>query len=179
MTDGGRAEFGIAAMEAGDGEWLALLHGACFPDDPWPADAWVTLLGQPGVGGIVALAAGEPVGFALWRWVADEAEILTIGVIPQRRGVGCGRCLVDHVLRRLPPAVATVFLEVAADNPAARALYAGRGFHPVGVRPGYYRRPGGAADALMLRLVRAYGCAEAPESQRLVGHHGRETGKWV
>jgi len=47
-----------------------------------------------------------------------------------------------------------VFLEVAADNAAALALYQEAGFETVGVRRGYYPRPGGgAADALNLRLA--------------------------
>jgi ribosomal-protein-alanine N-acetyltransferase len=42
-----------------------------------------------------------------------------------------------------------MFLEVAADNKAANALYAGAGFVQVGERRGYY--PDGG-DALVLRL---------------------------
>ncbi|MFX8246689.1 hypothetical protein ABTL56_19205, partial [Acinetobacter baumannii] len=45
-----------------------------------------------------------------------------------------------------------LFLEVAADNEPAIALYRSAAFVPVGRRAGYYRRPGGAAmDALVLR----------------------------
>ena len=43
-------------------------------------------------------------------------------------------------------------LEVAVTNAAARALYAGLGYAPVGRRPGYYRRPARRpVDALVLR----------------------------
>jgi len=42
-----------------------------------------------------------------------------------------------------------IFLEVRASNAAARRLYASRGFHEVGVRPNYYKRP--VEDALVLR----------------------------
>ena len=35
---------------------------------------------------------------------------------------------------------------------AARGLYLGRGFKPVGRRAGYYRRESGAVDAIVLRL---------------------------
>ena len=45
-----------------------------------------------------------------------------------------------------------MFLEVAADNAAAIALYAGAGgFVRVGARPGYYPRETGAIDALVMR----------------------------
>jgi ribosomal-protein-alanine N-acetyltransferase len=74
-------------------------------------------------------------------------------VPPAARRRGIGRSLVAAACRRAEDSgAAAVFLEVAEDNPAARALYARCGFDPVGRRPGYYRRPSGAAvDALVLR----------------------------
>ena len=44
-----------------------------------------------------------------------------------------------------------MFLEVAADNLAAIALYQATGFAKVGVRKGYYPHPDGAKDALVMR----------------------------
>jgi|TARA_B100001964_G_C14071093_1_gene525917 ribosomal-protein-alanine N-acetyltransferase len=44
-----------------------------------------------------------------------------------------------------------LFLEVAEDNGAALALYAGAGFVQVGRRQGYYQGAGGARAALVLR----------------------------
>jgi ribosomal-protein-alanine N-acetyltransferase len=43
---------------------------------------------------------------------------------------------------------AAMFLEVAESNAAARALYGGLGFAPVGRRPRYYEN---GEDALVLR----------------------------
>ena len=44
------------------------------------------------------------------------------------------------------------FLEVAADNAAAQALYARAGFAESGRRRGYYRRPDGSGlDALVMQ----------------------------
>ncbi|BBK45255.1 N-acetyltransferase GCN5 [Allostella vacuolata] len=154
----------IVEIGPADAGWLALLHGACFPEDPWPADAWAALLGQPGVAGAALLRAGEPVGLALGRHVADEAEVLTIGVAPGQRRIGAGRALLDHLLASLPGQVSTVFLEVAADNVPAQALYANAGFRRAGTRRGYYRRAGGVAvDALLLCFVRANGSSRTGE----------------
>jgi len=46
-----------------------------------------------------------------------------------------------------------IFLEVGIDNDGARSLYSQAGFEEVGRRAGYYTRPAGFADALVLRLV--------------------------
>lgn len=162
-----------------DATWLAALHRACFPDDPWDSAAWETLLRQPGVVGWALVDDEVPVGFVLARHVADEAEILTIGIVPGHRRRGGGALLLGHATANLPAGVDTLFLEVAADNPAAAALYAAAGFRPVGRRPGYYRRPAGVVDALLLSLVRANGLSDNTDSPGRTGHHGRETRKRV
>ena len=135
-----------------EGRVLAAVQRQCFPDDPWEADFIETLLGQPGTFGLLALEGGEPIGFALVRVVAEDAEILAIGVLPAARRGGLGRRLVASVCDEVERRGATaLFLEVAEDNDAARALYAHSGFAPVGRRPGYYIRAGGRMAALVLR----------------------------
>ncbi|WP_448192102.1 GNAT family N-acetyltransferase [Azospirillum sp. sgz301742] len=136
-----------------EGRVLAAVQQACFPDDPWTADFIETLLGQPGTFGLLAVDRdGEPVGFALARVVAEDSEILAIGVLHAARRGGLGRRLVDAVCAEVQQRGATaLFLEVAEDNGAARALYAHSGFAQVGIRPGYYIRPQGRLAALVLR----------------------------
>ncbi|HST93062.1 MAG TPA: GNAT family N-acetyltransferase [Brevundimonas sp.] len=127
---------------------LADLHAEAF-DAPWDPAAFDTLLGQPGV---AALETTD--GFILIRTVAGEAEILTLAVRPaaRRRGVGAG-LLSQGVVLALAGGAQRLFLEVAEDNVAARALYARAGFTEAGRRRGYYARSGGpAADALVLAL---------------------------
>ena len=78
--------------------------------------------------------------------------MLTFGVLPEARRHGVGRALLDAVVAETRRrGLGSVVLEVAADNEAARRLYADRGFMQVGRRPRYYRRPGGTVDALILR----------------------------
>jgi tRNA threonylcarbamoyladenosine biosynthesis protein TsaB len=132
---------------------LALLHRICFPDDPWDAEAMARVLTLSGCFGRLAWEGGEPCGFVLARDLGDECEILSVGVEPAARGRGVGARLMAAALaegRRR--GAASVVLEVAADNEAARRLYVGLGFSAVGHRPRYYRRPDGLADALILRL---------------------------
>ena len=132
---------------------LALMHAACFPEDPWDAAALARILGLSGVFGYLVWGGDEPAGFIVARDLGDEAEILTFGVLPERRRLGLGRALLDALLaeagrRRL----GAIVLEVAADNEAARRLYAAFGFVQAGRRPRYYRRADTVADALILRL---------------------------
>jgi len=127
---------------------LAAMHAGAF-SAPWDMAAFESLLGQAGV---VAIEA--PQGFILIRSVADEAEILTLAVDPGARRQGLGARLVrEGAAAAAARGAARLFLEVADDNPAALALYAGAGFTEAGRRPGYYARPdGGRQDALILAL---------------------------
>lgn len=136
-----------------DAAMLAALHGRCF-DEPWSADFIARLLESKGGIAIVArLREGDaPVGFALLRTVADEAELLSLGVVPERRRAGIARRLVAACFDRCRIAgVRRLHLEVAEDNRAARRLYARASFLPAGRRKAYYARAcGPAADALTL-----------------------------
>lgn len=127
---------------------LAALHAEAF-DAPWDSGAFENLLGQGGVH-----LAEVPDGFILIRTAADEAEILTLAVRPAARRRGVGADLVALGAAEAAARGATrLFLEVADDNAAARALYARSGFVEAGRRPRYYARPDGSRrDALLLAL---------------------------
>lgn len=139
----------IAAFAPEDADGLAVLHAAAFAD-PWDATALRDLMSQ--TGGFALGCEGE--GFILCRVVADEAEILTLATEAAMRGRGLGRRLVEAAVETAALRGATrLFLEVAEDNVAARALYARTGFVEVGRRRGYYARPGKTSvDALVLAL---------------------------
>ena len=122
---------------------------------PGRGRTWPSSLASPGVAGLLLQVDGRDAGFALCRVAADEAELLTIAVRPADRRRGRGRRLLAAVIDHVREAGArTLFLEVGADNPAARALYEATGFRAVGRRRAYYRRgEGPAADALVMRLT--------------------------
>ncbi|MBL6854174.1 MAG: GNAT family N-acetyltransferase [Alphaproteobacteria bacterium] len=126
---------------------LAALHAACFAD-AWDARALADLLAIPGT-----FAISSDDGFILARATADEAEILTLAVTPTARRHGLGRALVTEAASQAQQSgAAAMFLEVALDNAAARALYTSLGFAEAGRRKGYYARPGSSPeDALILR----------------------------
>ncbi len=130
---------------------LAELHRACFPEDPWDAAAIEQIIGLPGFFGLVGWAGAIAVGFALALYLGTECEIVSLGVVPDRRRAGVGSALLDCVFSEARRwGAARVVLEVAVDNDAARALYAARGLTVIGRRRNYYRKAGGMTDALVL-----------------------------
>ena len=124
---------------------LAAIHHAAFPPGQrWGADAMALQLELPGV-----FVLFDPRGaMVMARVSADEAEILTLAVLPDQRRQGLARTLLQAAARDAAAlGAATLFLEVATRNAAARALYAASGFEQVGRRRGYYAD---GDDALVL-----------------------------
>lgn len=133
---------------------IAVLHRACFPEDPWDAAAIEQIIGIPGFFGVIGLAEDAAVGFALALHLGTECEIVSLGVVQGCRRAGIGSVLLDWVCSEARRRGAErVVLDVAVDNDAARALYAARGFTVIGRRRNYYRHSGGLADALVLCLA--------------------------
>ncbi len=142
------------ALELADLAAAARLHADCFPGEGWDARALAEILAMPGASGrLIAASNGDLHGLLLDLILGEEAEILTLGVIPAARRQGVARALVEDLLARCRKAGAkSVLLEVAIDNPAAYGLYESCGFAAVGRRPRYYKRGGNApVDAWLLR----------------------------
>lgn len=127
---------------------LASLHAQAFAAS-WSEVEFADLLDQPGV-----FAVEEADGFILIRVVLDEAEILTLAVRPSARRAGLGGRLVGQgAIAAAQAGAVRLFLEVAEDNVAARALYERAGFGQIGRRKAYYAASdGGRTDALVLAL---------------------------
>ena len=128
-------------------EAMAARHAPAVPGARgWSSTEIAALLTAPG-----GFAVCEPTGFALGRAIAGEAELLTVAVdrAAQRRGTGQALLAAFEAQARARGAERG-FLEVAADNTAAIALYRGAGWAETGRRRGYYARPGGAVDALTM-----------------------------
>ena len=126
---------------------LAALHAKCFTTPrPWTASEFASFQGR-------AFLLTKPQGFLLGRVVADEAELLTLAVDPAARRQGIAHDLLKRFkARSIAQSATEAFLEVAADNAPAIALYLSSGFEQAGRRRGYYRQPDGSVlDALVLR----------------------------
>ena len=140
--------------EAGprDAAAIAAVHGLSFKRG-WGEEEIYRLLIDKNVVAHCAKIGGSLAGFVVSRLAGGEAEILSIAIVPTRRGRGLSRRLLDLHLRRLAGlGVRALFLEVSEDNAPARALYRGAGFSEVGRRQNYYRSDNQAgANALVLR----------------------------
>lgn len=144
----------IRIVDAGAAEAavLSALYESAFAE-AWAPDQLAQLLAGPGVFALIGLDdADEPIGYALGRVAADEAELLSIALLPGQRRQGHGRLLLDALVDRcIAAGAATLFLEVATDNAAARALYRGAGFNEAGLRKGYYKVGATVVDAIIMK----------------------------
>lgn len=128
---------------------MAETHAAAFlTSRPWSAAEFTGLLRHSG-----SFCAGNTDCFALARVILDEAELLTIATHPDRRLQGLARaCMADWQAIAHQRGAVRAFLEVAADNQAAIALYQACGFETCGLRRGYYRRGRDApVDAMVMQ----------------------------
>lgn len=123
---------------------LENLHKVCFPNKPWSATDFADLKKS----GCDIIASQN--GFIVWRVVADEAEIITVGVHPNARRIGIASAMLvlaeNDAKKR---GAKKIFLEVAENNTPARVMYKNNGYTQIGVRPKYYD----GIDAILMEKI--------------------------
>lgn len=157
MIDGkSRVESLIRSATRLDAPLLAALHEACFDNagrEAWGDTAMAQFIAGPSTLTLLATTRtnnSHPVGFLIARTAADEAELLTIGVLAGYREIGIGGSLLRHAMLDLKAAGAkTLYLEVDETNRPALALYTRLGASAVGCRPSYYEN---GSHATILRI---------------------------
>lgn len=140
----------IERVNADASALLADLHARAF-ERPWSAAEFAKLLQNAAVFALVWRDA-DPQGFVMAWAAAGDAELITVAVAPEARRRGVAAALVD-VASGVASAcgAASMHLEVAENNAAARALYAKLGYHEAGRRRGYYAVGDGSVDAIVMR----------------------------
>ena len=89
---------------------------------------------------VVALAAGETLGFGIMKYQDDEAHLLLLAVRAERERQGVGKAVVDWLERAaLVAGIGRVSLEARASNAGARAFYEHLGYREIQSLPGYYQ----------------------------------------
>ena len=127
---------------------MAKLHAQSGLDQrPWTAQEFAQLCAAEN-----SLLIEQDFGFALGRVIHTEVELLLLIVSQAQRKQGLGKTylqLFEEAARQR--GVKICFLEVGAENKAARALYQKSGYVERGLRKAYYHKLNGSReDALVL-----------------------------
>lgn len=141
----------IVPMTAAHIDALMAHERAMFGTEAWTRGGYRSELADRRHRAYLAVedADGRLLAWGGVRVLADEAEILTIGVVPDARRRGIARLLLAELLGiARERGAAHAYLEVRIDNEAARALYLREGFAELGVRRGYYN--GGRVDGVTM-----------------------------
>jgi ribosomal-protein-alanine N-acetyltransferase len=130
---------------------LVSLDKELFPYSPWSSGQYREEISAPTRRFIVALDEGQSViGYAgVFAPGGAEADILTVGVIPQHRGQGIARELMAGITKwAINQGSIAMMLEVKTDNAAAISLYESLGYSKLNIRKDYF---GTGLDALVMR----------------------------
>jgi putative acetyltransferase len=135
-----------------EGRWLATEAGASVEDLEQKFRASVEWDGQF----LFVLEDGGELAGSIGLHPSHAAGVMAIGmwVLPEWRGRGGGRMLLEAALGVRPAGIHKIELEVFADNAAAIDLYRSMGFEQEGLRRDHYRREDGSlrSAVLMARL---------------------------
>ncbi len=136
-------------MGATDLEAVLALENRIYPF-PWTLGNFSDSLAS-GYSAWLIKVSGSLIGYALMMQAHDEAQLLNLGVAPERRRSGFGSALLVHLLAQARAFEATrMLLEVRRSNGPALALYHHHGFVLIGARRDYYPAQQGREDALVL-----------------------------
>ena len=90
----------------------------------------------------IAKINGKAGGYGCFWFIADEAQLVNIGVLPIFRRLGAAEKIIQSGIEEaLHRHMQTMFLEVRVGNLAAQTLYRKYNFHVVSLRKGVYERP--------------------------------------
>lgn len=133
----------------GDLPRIIEIEQSCF-STPWQRSTFESLLHRADTDLIGADIDGLLVGYSVTWTILDQSELGNVAVLPEARGRGLGRMLIEAALGRVRARGAReCYLEVRESNRLARDLYARLGFEAIGVRRRYYARP--VEDAVVMR----------------------------
>lgn len=117
----------------------AALSATCLKE-AWSEEVCRAQLNNRNDRTLLAYAEGKAAGFLSCWYIAGEAEINNICVLPEFRRQGIARAMFDEIFKVLSEAESWV-LEVRESNSAAIALYESLGFEKAGVRRNFYDDP--------------------------------------
>ena len=123
-----------------------------FPYSPWSASQYKEEFSSPTRHFVVAVDEAQSIiGYAgVFAPGGAEADVLTVGVVPNHRGRGIARHLMALITDWARNQGSTaMMLEVKVDNAEAIGLYESLGYSKLNTRKDYF---GAGLDALVMRL---------------------------
>ena len=109
---------------------------------PWSVNSLKESLSDDRYTFLVADVGGDVVGYGSILPVLDECDLLNIAVLPELRGQGLGKALMNALISEAKNmGVAYMHLEVRESNENAIGLYRSLGFETDGIRKNYYKMP--------------------------------------
>ena len=127
------------------------LDKALFPYSPWSASQYKEEFSSPTRHFVVALDKDQSIiGYAgIFAPGEAEADVLTVGVIPEHRRKGIAIALMALITDWARSQGSTaMMLEVKTDNLEAIAMYESLGYSQLSIRKDYF---GSGLDALVMR----------------------------
>ena len=136
------------AMTTDDADAVAAIEEKSFAM-PWKREDFWREAKNDVAAYIVGEIDGKVVAYA-GAWVSfNQAEVMSVAVVPELRGQGVGTILFGELIKAVKARGATaITLEVRPSNEAAIKLYKSFGLKSVGRRKGYYLDNG--EDALIM-----------------------------
>jgi [ribosomal protein S18]-alanine N-acetyltransferase len=116
--------------------------------------------GKSNSAGSTSGTRGALTGFAIMEFGDERAHLVLLAVRPSHRRLGIGQRLLEWLLESARCAgMASIHLELRANNDAARRFYRAMNFYETVLVPGYYRSGEGRKEGAlrMLRVLRAPG----------------------
>ena len=125
----------LRAMTVDDISAVKQIEQTCF-SDAWSEKLLSDLLeSEWDEAWVLTDTDGTRIGYANFRFLAGEGELMRIAVLPEHRGCGESKKLMDR-------------LEISAKEKEAINLYKSYGFQAEAVRKNYYQNP--VEDALIM-----------------------------
>ena len=131
---------------------FASLDKELFPYSPWSASQYKEEFSSPTRHFVVALDEAQNIlGYAgVFAPGGAEADVLTVGVVPDHRGKGIAKALIALITDWANAQGSTaMMLEVKIDNSEAIGLYESLGYSKLNIRKDYF---GAGLDAQVMRL---------------------------
>lgn len=130
---------------------LRNMEKVCFPEDAWPLLDLISVLSSSGVVRLKAIEDGQMVGFIAGDPRPKEglSWIATIAVLPQYRGKGIGRALLEACEKELSTSI--IHLCVRANNEEAIRMYKNAGYYHIDRWRKYYND---GEDGLVMEKIR-------------------------